>query len=66
MFGIGKRDSLDFAGLAVWLGGREVVVMNADRALARSVDGMACFERGGWGHGRDASAETVMLWQFGR
>ncbi len=66
VFGIGPRDSLDFAGLAAWLEGREVVVMNADRALARSADGMACFERGGWGHGRDASADPVLLWQFGR
>lgn len=66
VFGIGLRDSLDFAGLAVWLEGREVVVMNADRAMIRTVKGMAYFERGGWGHGRDASAPPVLLWQFGR
>lgn len=66
VFGIGPRDSLDFAGLAVWLEGRSIVVLNADRAMVRDRGGMACFERGGWGHGRDASAEPVLLWQFGR
>ncbi|MEP9402214.1 hypothetical protein [Sphingomonas sp. VNH70] len=66
VFGIGRRDSLDFAGLAVWLDGREVVVMNADRAMVRDRSGMACFERGGWGHGRDACADPGLLWQFGR
>ena len=66
VFGIGPRDSLDFAGLAVWLEGRTIVVLNADRAMVRDRGGMACFERGGWGHGRDVSAEPVLLWQFGR
>lgn len=66
VFGIGKRDSLDFAGLAVWLDGRTIVVLDADRAMVRTAGGMACFERGGWGHGRDASAPSVLLWQFGR
>lgn len=66
VFGIGKRDSLDFAGLAVWLNGRAIVVLDADRAMVRTVGGMACFERGGWGHGRDASEPPVLLWQFGR
>lgn len=66
VFGIGKRDSLDFAGLAVWLGGRTIVVLNADRAMVRDRGCMACFERGGWGHGRDASEPPVLLWQFGR
>lgn len=66
VFGIGPRDSLDFAGLAVWLEGRTIVVLNADRAMVRDRGGMACFERGGWGHGRDASADPVLLWQFGR
>lgn len=66
VFGIGKRDSLDFAGLAVWLAGRTIVVLNADRAMVRDRGGMACFERGGWGHGRDANAPPVLLWQFGR
>ncbi|MEN2748211.1 hypothetical protein [Sphingomonas sp. T9W2] len=66
VFGIGPRDSLDFAGLAVWLAGRTIVVLNADRAMVRDRDGMACFERGGWGHGRDASEPPVLLWEFGR
>lgn len=66
VFGIGKRESLDFAGLAVWLEGREVVAMDADRAIVRAHGSRAYFERGGWGHGRDASADPVLLWQFGR
>ncbi|KQN10319.1 hypothetical protein ASE83_12420 [Sphingomonas sp. Leaf32] len=66
VFGIGKRDSLDFAGLAVWLEGRTILVLDASRAMVRDRGGMACFERGGWGHGRDASAPPVLLWQFGR
>ncbi len=66
VFGIGKRDSLDFAGLAVWLKGRRIVVLNADRAVVRDRGGMACFERGSWGHGRDASEPPVLLWQFAR
>lgn len=66
VFGIGKRDSLDFAGLAVWLEGRTIVVLNADRAMVRDRSVVACFERGGWGHGRDASEPPVLLWQFAR
>lgn len=65
-FGIGRRDANDFAGLAVWLDGRSVVVLDGQRAMARIDRGWAYFERGSWGHGRDAEADPVMLWQFGR
>ncbi len=66
VFGIGRRDANDFAGLAVWLDGRTVAVLDEQRAMARTAGGWACFERGGWGHGRDAGADPVLLWQFGR
>lgn len=66
VFGIGRRDANDFAGLAVWLDGRTIAVLDEQRAMARTAGGWACFERGGWGHGRDAGADPVLLWQFGR
>ena len=65
LYGIGAKDSHDFAGLAVWLDGRKMLMLDADRAVARAYDGKHHFIRGGWGHGQDASAPPVAIWEFG-
>ena len=64
LYGVGK-DSHDFAGLAVWLDGRKLVMLDADRAVARAYDGKHHFSRGGIGRGQDARAQPVPIWEFG-
>lgn len=61
LFGIGPHDDLEFAGLAVWLRGRSIVVVDKDRAIVADGDRRAAYNR------RNAlGCEPVMLWQFGR
>ncbi len=64
LYGIGK-DSHDFAGLAVWLEGRKMLMLDADRAVASDHNGRHHFNRGTFGHGSDASALPVPIWEFG-
>lgn len=66
LFGIGPRDSHEFAGLAVWLDGARLLVLDTHMAVADTESGRAFFNRGGWGHGRDAAVEPVLIWDFGR
>lgn len=66
LFGIGPRDANDFCGLAVWLQGRQLVALDANTAIAATASGRACFNRGGFGHGKDATAAPVPLWRFAR
>ena len=66
LFGVGQRDSHDFAGLAVWLEGRRIIVMDETIAVARDERGRATFNRRGFGHGKDVRQPPVLLWQFGR
>jgi hypothetical protein len=66
LFGVGQQDSHDFAGLAVWLAGRRIVVIDETIAVARGDDGRAVFNRRSFGHGKDARQSPVLLWQFGR
>ena len=68
LFGIGPRDDWDFQGLALWLEGRRIVMLDAkqavvvgDRANYRST-----FVRGGMRHGTYPAISPVMLWEFGR
>jgi hypothetical protein len=66
LFGIDPRDAYDFSGLAVWLTGRHLVMLDADRAVVETDTSFAYFNRGGLGHGADAKADPVPLWRFGR
>ena len=67
LFGIGPAGSSDFSGLAVWLRGRQLILLNSELAIVRDGTARACFNRGGWGHGRDMGLPAaVPLWRFGR
>ncbi len=66
LFGVGERDSLDFAGLATWLEGRTIVALDERVAVAVGEEGRDAFVRGGLGHGKDARTTPVHLWDFGR
>jgi hypothetical protein len=68
LFGIGPRDDWDFQGLAVWLDGRRIVMLDDKRAIAADASGAgrSAFERGGPRHGTQPTIEPVLLWDFGR
>ncbi len=67
LFGVNPRDSWEFSGLAVWLRGRQLFLVDERMALAGDADTRAVFHRGGWGHGRDMGPVTpVPLWRVGR
>ena len=61
LFGIGPRDDLEFAGLAVWLRGRAILVVDEGRAIVADGDRRAAFNRV-----KLSGLKPVMLWQFGR
>lgn len=61
LFGIGPHDDLEFAGLAVWLRGRTIVVVDEARAIVADGDRRAAYNRRNMGN-----LKLVMLWQFGR
>ena len=67
LFGVGPRDDWDFQGLAVWLGGSSIVLLDERKAVAIDGNGeRRYFVRGGMRHGTHPSIEPVMLWDFGR
>jgi hypothetical protein len=68
LFGIGPRDDWDFQGLAVWLEGRRIVMLDSQRVIVvgNPRDCRSSFERGGMRHGTHPTIEPVMLWEFGR
>jgi hypothetical protein len=66
LFGVGAKTEDDFAGLAVWLKGRRLVLLDERGAIARQGDSRFYFNRGGFGHGRNERIGPVMLWDFGR
>ncbi|WP_288338494.1 hypothetical protein [uncultured Sphingomonas sp.] len=66
LFGIGPRDDWEFSGLAVWLRGRSIVLLDQQRAIVADGDQRAAFTRGGMGHGKHPTVTPVMLWEFGR
>lgn len=61
LFGIGPYDDLEFAGLAVWLRGRTIVVVDEARAIVADGDRRAAYNRR-----KVIGCVPVMLWQFGR
>ena len=66
LFGIGPHDDWEFSGLAVWLRGRPIVLLDQQRAIVANGDRRAAFTRGGMGHGTHPTVAPVMLWEFGR
>lgn len=68
LFGIGPRDDWDFQGLALWLDGRRVVLLDDQRAIVADASGglRSAFDRGGMRHGTHPTITPVMLWDFGR
>ncbi|WP_305171856.1 hypothetical protein [Sphingomonas aurea] len=66
LFGVGSRDSWDCEGLAVWLRGRSLLLIDEHRAVAEGGAGREAFVRGGMGHGTHPTVTPIMLWEFGR
>jgi hypothetical protein len=68
LFGVGPRDDWDFQGLAVWLNGRRILMLDSKRVtVADALNGTrSSFDRGGMRHGTHPAIEPVMLWDFGR
>jgi hypothetical protein len=68
LFGIGPRDDWDFQGLAVWLDGRRIVMLDDKQAIVAGDlrDERSAFVRGGMRHGTHPTVTPVMLWEFGR
>lgn len=66
VFGIGPVDDWEFSGLAVWLRGRSIVLLDGQCAVCADGNGRAVFNRGGIGHGIHPKVAPVMMWEFGR
>lgn len=68
LFGIGPRDDWDFQGLALWLSGRRILMLDAEQAIVagNQADYRSAFIRGGMRHGTHPTVTPVMLWEFGR
>ena len=68
LFGIGPRDDWDFQGMALWLNGRHILMLDANHAIAvgNAADYRSAFDRGGMRHGTHPSVTPVMLWDFDR
>jgi hypothetical protein len=68
LFGIGARDDWDFQGLALWLNGRRILMLDAKHAIVagNQADYRSAFTRGGMRHGTHPTVTPVMLWDFGR
>lgn len=61
LFGIGPLDDVEFAGLAVWLRGRSIVMVDEARAIVAEGERRAAYHRR-----RSIGCEPVILWRFGR
>lgn len=68
LFGVGPRTDWGFQGLAVWLYGRRIVMLDDSRVIVASKAGnyRSAFERGSPRHGTHPTIQPVMLWDFGR
>ena len=68
LFGVGERTDWDFQGLAVWLDGRRIIMLDEKQAIvvSNSGDFRAAFVRGGMRHGTHPTISPVLLWDFGR
>ncbi len=66
LFGVGPKDSHEFEGLAVWLVGRPIMLLDDRVCIVADGGNRSIFNRGGLGHGKDADSEPALLWDFGR
>lgn len=67
LFGVGPRDDWDFQGLAAWLDGMRIVMLDDVQAISTDNAGKnRYFIRGGMRHGTHPTITPVMLWDFGR
>lgn len=68
LFGIGVHDDWDFQGLAAWLDGRRIIMLDEKQAIVVGDLGnrRSVFKRGGMRHGTHPAIVPVMLWNFGR
>jgi hypothetical protein len=68
LFGVGAKTDWDFQGLAVWLDGRRIIMLDEKQAIVAGNPGdhRSAFIRGGMRHGTDPVVEPAMLWEFGR
>lgn len=67
IFGVGPRDDWDFQGLAAWLDGMRIVMLDDTQAISTNDAGKnRYFIRGGMRHGTHPTVVPVMLWDFGR
>ena len=65
IFGCGASSSADFEGLAVWIAGRRLLLLDAQSALVATPDGRASFDRRARARAMHA-ANPVFLWDLGR
>jgi len=66
LFGVGEAGSDDFEGLAVWLRGRRIILLDATTAISPNDDNSrAVFNRPDR-RLRSAGVVVVPLWKFGR
>jgi len=68
LFGVGPRTDWDFQGLAVWLDGRQIVMLDDKHAIVAEplTYRRSAFIRGGMRHGTGPVVTPVMLWEYGR
>jgi hypothetical protein len=66
IYGVGPRNSREFEGLAIWLGGRRLVLMDQHCAVTAGGALGNTYRRGSAFHRSRPDAQPVLLWQFGR
>lgn len=68
LFGIGTRDDWEYQGLALWLNGRRIIVLDSEHVIVAGYlgDHRSIFARRGMRHGSHPTIVPVMLWDFGR
>ncbi len=67
LYGIGRRDSAEFHGVAIWLRTRRLIMLDETIAVVADAGGRAYFTRGK--HFREGGGDDpalCYLWQFGR
>lgn len=66
LFGIGRRNSNDFAGLAAWLQRRRLILLSEQSATVADGEWRRVFNRARDFSDLHAQGAIVWLWEFGR
>ena len=66
LYGVEPVDSYEFEGLAVWLAGRSIGMIDDRYAVVVEGNRRDVFVRGGPGHGTRPTVTPVLLWVWGR